>query len=161
MRQKLKNLLKNLFTQGVSPRKLAFTISLGIFIGTIPAVWGSALICAGLAALFRLNHLGIQAANHLVYPLQLALIVPFYRIGAAIFPWGPTISAEMFSKGIKNAATGSFVPIVAATVKALAAWFLIAAPVAILLYFILWTVFAFYRPVTRQTTPGGPSVTPL
>ena len=141
MRKKTIALLKNMFTQGVSPRKLAFTISLGIFIGTVPAVWGSALICAGLAVLFRLNHLGIQAANHLVYPLQLALIVPFYRIGADIFPWGPSLSAEMFSKGIKHAAMGSFVPIAVATVKALAAWFLIAAPVAVALYFFLWVVF--------------------
>ena len=153
MRKKVTALLKNMFTQGVSPRKLAFTISLGFFIGTVPAVWGSALICAGLAAVFRLNHLGIQAANHLVYPLQLALIVPFYRIGADIFPWGPSVSAEMFSKGIKHAAMGSFLPIVAATLKALAAWFLIVAPLALGLYFLLWSVFAVYRPMSRQTAP--------
>jgi hypothetical protein len=153
MREKLAALLKNMLTQGVSPRKLALTISLGVFIGTVPAVWGSALLCAGLAVLFRLNHLGIQAANHLVYPLQIALIVPFYRIGADIFPWGPSLSAEMFSKGIKNAAIGSFFPIAVATVKALAAWFLITAPLAVMLYFLLWAVFAVYRPGTRQTTP--------
>lgn len=153
MRKKLAALLTNMFTQGVSPRKLAFTISLGIFIGTAPAVWGTTLVCAGLAVLFRLNHLGIQAANHLVYPLQIALIVPFYRIGAGLFPWGPSLSAEMFSKGIKNAAMGSFVPIAVATVKALAAWFLIAAPVAVLLYFILWPVFAVYRPRRSSEKP--------
>lgn len=157
MRHKLTNLLKNLFTQGVSPRKLAFTISLGVFIGTVPAVWGSALICAGLAVLFRLNHLGIQAANHLVYPLQLALIVPFYRIGATIFPWGPAASLDIFSQGFKNVTMGSFVPIAVATLKALAAWVLIAAPVAVVLYFLLWSVFAMYRPVKGQTTPDSTS----
>ena len=161
MRQKLTNLLKNLFTQGVSPRKLAFTISLGVFIGTVPAVWGSTLICAGLAVLFRLNHLGIQAANHLVYPLQLALIVPFYRIGADIFPWGPSVSLDIFSEGINNVTIGSLVPIAVATLKALTVWFLIAAPVAVLLYFLLWAVFAIYRPVTRPTTPCRSSEKPL
>jgi len=161
MRLKLTKLLKNLFTQGVSPRKLAFTISLGIFIGTVPAVWGSTLICAGLAVLFRLNHPGIQAANHLVYPLQLALIVPFYRIGAAIFPWGPAVSLDIFSKGIKNVAMGSVVPIAVATLKALTVWFLIAAPVALLLYFLLWAVFAIYRPVTGPATPRRSSAKPL
>lgn len=161
MRKKLTDLLTKMFTQGVSPRKLAFTISLGIFIGTIPVVWGSALICAGLAVLFRLNHIGIQAANHLVYPLQIALIVPFYRIGAGIFPWGPSLSAEIFSKGIKNAAMGSFVPIAVATLKALAAWFLIVAPVAVLLYFLLWYVFAIYRPLTRHATLPSSSKKPL
>lgn len=142
MRKKLTDLLKNMFTQGVSPRKLAFTISLGIFIGTIPAIWGSTLLCAGLAVLFRLNHPSIQAANYLVYPLQLALIVPFYSIGAGIFPWGPSVSLEIFSKGINKEWLVNFVPLVAATLKALAAWFLIASPVAVLLYFVLWIVFA-------------------
>ena len=161
MRRKLTILLKNLFTQGVSPRKLAFTISLGIFIGTVPAVWGSTLICAGLAVLFRLNHPGIQAANHLVYPLQLALIVPFYRIGADIFPWGPSVSLDIFSKGINKEWLGNVVPIAAATLKALTVWFLIAAPLAVLLYFLLWAVFAIYRPVTGQTTPRRSSEKPL
>ncbi len=137
-----RNLIKNLITQGVSPQKLALTISLGFFIGTIPVLWGSTLICVLLAFLFRLNQLGIQAANYLVYPLQIVLIVPFYRIGAAIFSWGPSVSPDIFAKGIKSEWMGNFIPIAAATVKALAAWFLIASPVVILLYFLLWAIFA-------------------
>ena len=142
IRQKYRILIKNLFTQGISPRKLALTISLGVFIGIIPVLWGSTLICALLAFAFRLNQLSIQAANFLVYPMQIALIIPFYRIGAGIFPWGPSVSPDIFAKGIKNAWMGNLVPMAAATVKALAAWFLIAAPVVVLLYFLLWAVFA-------------------
>lgn len=156
MRTNVTDLLKRMFTQGVSPRKLAFTISLGMFIGTIPAVWGSTLFCAGLALLFRLNHPSIQAANYLVYPVQLALIVPFYRIGAGIFPWGPSVSAEMFSKGIVNVWSVNLVPIAAATVKAMAAWFIIAGPVALVLYFLLWAVFAVSRPMSREKKPCSP-----
>lgn len=141
-RQKFRILIKNIFVQGVSPRKLALTISLGIFIGTIPVLWGSTLICALLAFAFRLNHLSIQAANYLVYPLQIVLIIPFYRIGTGIFPWGPSVSPDIFSKGIKYDWMGNFVPMAAATVKALAAWLLIASPLALLLYFLLWAVFA-------------------
>jgi len=142
MRQKFRKLIKNIFVQGVSPKKLALTISLGIFIGTIPVLWGSTLICAVIAVVFRLNQLSIQAANYLVYPLQIALIVPFYRIGSAIFPWGPSVSLDIFSKGMKHDWMGNFVPIVAATLKALAAWFLIATPLTVVLYLILWTIFA-------------------
>ena len=142
IRRKFSNLIKNIFVQGVSPRELALTISLGIFIGTVPVLWGSTLICAVLAVLFRLNHPSIQAANYLVYPIQLALIVPFYRIGAGIFHWGPSVSLDIFSTGIKNEWMGNFVPIVAATLKALAAWLLIASPLAVVLYFLLWIVFA-------------------
>jgi uncharacterized protein (DUF2062 family) len=142
IRNTYRNLIKNLFAQGVSPKKLALTISLGIFIGTVPVLWGSTLICAVLAVVFRLNQPSIQAANYLVYPLQIVLIVPFYRIGAVIFPWGPSVSPDIFSKGIKIAWMGNLVPIAAATLKALAAWFLIVSPVVVLLYFLLWIIFA-------------------
>jgi len=142
IRRKFGNLIKNIFVQGVSPQKLALTISLGIFIGTVPILWGSTLICAVLAVLFRLNHPSIQASNYLAYPMQLALIIPFYRMGAGVFPWGPSVSLDIFSIGIKNEWMGNFVPIVAATLKALAAWFLIASPLAVVLYFLLWTIFA-------------------
>ena len=142
IRRKISDLIKNLFVQGVSPRKLALTISLGMFIGTVPVLWGSTLICAVLAVVFRLNQLSIQAANYLAYPLQIALFVPFYRMGAGIFPWGPSASRDIFSQGIKNVWTGNFVPILAATVKAIAAWFLIAAPLALVLYFLLWALFS-------------------
>jgi uncharacterized protein (DUF2062 family) len=141
-RQKFSNLIKKIFVQGVSPRELALTISLGIFIGTIPILWGSTLICAVLAVLFRLNQPCMQAANYLAYPMQIVLIVPFYRMGAGIFPWGPSVSLDIFSKGITHEWMGNFVPIVAATLKALAAWFLITSPLAVLLYFLLWTIFA-------------------
>ena len=142
IRRRFSNLLKNMFAQGVSPGKLALTISLGIFIGTIPVVWGSTLICAVLAVVFRLNQPGIQAANYLVYPLQLALIIPFYRIGARIFPWGPSVSIDIFTKGIKKEWLGNIVPLAVATLKALAAWLLIAAPLAVVLYLLLWAVFS-------------------
>ena len=141
IRQKYRNLIKNIFVQGVSPKKLALTISLGIFIGIIPVLWGSTLICALLAFAFRLNQLSIQAANFLVYPIQIVLIIPFYRIGAGIFPWGQSVSPDIFAKGIKNAWMGNLVPMAAATVKALAAWLLIASPLTLLLYFLLWAVF--------------------
>ena len=142
IRSKFSTLIKKIFVQGVSPRELALTISLGMFIGTVPILWGSTLICAVLAVLFRLNQPSIQAANYLAYPVQLALIIPFYRMGAGIFPWGPSVSLDLFSKGTRSEWTGNVIPIIAATLKALAAWFLIAAPLAVVLYLLLRTVFA-------------------
>jgi uncharacterized protein (DUF2062 family) len=141
MRRKLTELLKNMFVQGVSPSKLALTISLGVFIGTMPLLWGSTLICAVVAVVFRLNQPAIQAANYVVYPVQLALIIPFYRMGAGIFPWGPSVSLDTFSKWTLSEWMGNIVPFADATFKALAAWFIIASPLAVLLYFLLWIIF--------------------
>lgn len=141
IRRKFRDLIKNIFAQGISPRKLALTISLGIFIGTVPLLWGSTLICAVVAVLFRLNQPSIQAANYLVYPVQLALIIPFYRMGAGMFPWGPPVSLDIVSKVNMAEWMGNIIPIIAATFKALAAWFLIVAPLAVVLYLLLWIIF--------------------
>ena len=142
VRQKFKNLIKDIFVQGISPQKLALTIALGIFVGTVPLVWGSTALCAALAFLFRLNHPGIQAANYLAYPIQIALIIPFYRLGARIFSWGPSVSVDIFLKGTSKDWLGNIAPFLLSTGKAVAVWLLIAAPLAVLLYFVLLSIFA-------------------
>jgi len=141
VRRKIRNLVEKIFIQGISPQKLALTISLGIFIGSVPILWGSTLICAAIAFIFRLNQPGIQAANYLVYPLQFALIVPFYRMGARIFPWGPSLPAEIVLKEIMKNWLGNIALILIATFKAIAVWFLIATPLSLLLYVLLFSLF--------------------
>jgi uncharacterized protein (DUF2062 family) len=67
--------------QGISPRRLALTLALGFAVGCIPVVGIPTLVCAALALTLRLNLPAIQAANYVVMPLQLLLIVPFVRLG--------------------------------------------------------------------------------
>lgn len=142
VRRKIRNLVEKIFIQGISPQKLALTICLGIYIGTVPVLWGSTIVCVALAFIFRLNQPGIQAANYLVYPLQLGLIVPFYHLGARIFPWGPSGSVDFILKEIMKDWIGNIALILVATIKAIAVWFLIATPLALLLYFLLFSLFA-------------------
>ena len=86
--------VKNALLRGISPRKLALTLAIGFVVGFLPVLWGATLLCAGLAFLFRLNQAIIQSANFLAYPVQIAMFVPFYRMGARIFPWGPPCSVK-------------------------------------------------------------------
>src|SRR5208282_6377489 len=67
--------------QGISPRRLALTLALGFAIGCIPVVGIPTVLCSALALALRLNLPAIQAANYVAMPLQLALIVPFVRLG--------------------------------------------------------------------------------
>ncbi|TFG71379.1 MAG: DUF2062 domain-containing protein [Anaerolineales bacterium] len=97
---KIRNLVEKIFFQGITLQKLALTTCIGIYNATVPVLWGSTTVCVALAFIFRLNQPGIQAANYLIYPLQLALIVPFYRMGARIFPWGPSVSIDFILKEI-------------------------------------------------------------
>lgn len=68
-------------SQGISPRRLALTLALGFAVGCIPVVGIPTVLCAGLALALRLNLPAIQAANYAAMPLQLALILPFVRLG--------------------------------------------------------------------------------
>ena len=141
MHFRIGEIIRKSLTQGISPRKLAISVALGIIIGIIPVVWGSTLICVILAFLLRLNQPCIQAANFLVYPLQIALFVPFHHLGAKIFPWGPSLSIETLLKGFRQDFAGNIALILLAALKAVAAWILTATPLAVLLYFILLTIF--------------------
>ena len=68
-------------SQGISPRRLSLTLALGFAVGCIPVIGIPTVLCAGLALALRLNLPAIQAANYAAMPLQLALIVPFVRLG--------------------------------------------------------------------------------
>jgi uncharacterized protein (DUF2062 family) len=118
--------------QGISPRRLALTLALGFSIGCIPVVGIPTLLCAGLALALRLNLPAIQAANYIAMPFQLALIVPFVRLGG----W-------LVSSGTRQPVSASALlhssPMVLMTQmsglagQALAAWLLIAIPAVALM----------------------------
>ena len=71
--------------QGITPEKVALTIALGCALGIFPILGSSTLLCALAAIRLRLNLPVIQLVNYLVYPLQLILLLPFYRAGETLF----------------------------------------------------------------------------
>jgi uncharacterized protein (DUF2062 family) len=141
LRRMLVGLLRRLVTEGITPHKLALTIALGVSIGILPLVWGSSLLCVLFAFTLGLNQASIQAANYLAYPLQIALLVPFYRLGERLFPAATAAVGACRSKG-----TGLAI----ATLKALGAWLLVAPPTAVLLYLIVFTLLTRTRFFARS-----------
>jgi uncharacterized protein (DUF2062 family) len=124
---KLKTLMGTLLASGLTPRQLAVMLTLGVMLGILPVLWGTTLLCAGAAFLLRLNQAGIQVVNLLAYPLQLALLVPYYRLGAWLFsqPAEPSLSAGSTAM-LANAGT--------ATLKAVCAWGVTAPAAALVCY---------------------------
>jgi uncharacterized protein (DUF2062 family) len=120
------------FSQGVSPRRLALTLALGLAIGCIPVVGIPTLVCAALALTLRLNLPAIQAANYAAMPLQLLLIVPFVRLGNRLFAPGQmqAASASVLAHNSPLALIQGF-GILAA--HALVAWLILAVPAVVLL----------------------------
>ncbi len=122
--------------QGISPRRLALTLALGLAIGCIPVVGVPTVLCAALALALRLNLPAIQAANYVVMPLQLLLIVPFVRLGGWLVD-----SGNKQAQGAGALLHAS--PLLLATQmgslagQALLAWVVFAVPAVLLLTFML------------------------
>ncbi len=104
LRKKLVDPIKQQLTQGVSPRALALSCALGFSIGIFPIIGSTTLLCFIAGVLFKLNQPAIQAVNYLAYPVQIALVPVFVRVGERIFnaqpvPLYPTQLVEEFSRG--------------------------------------------------------------
>ncbi len=72
-------------TAGMSPHRVSWTISLGIVLGVFPILGSPTLICLLIGWMFGLNQPLLQVFKELVYPLHLALILVFIRIGERIY----------------------------------------------------------------------------
>lgn len=74
-----------LLRMGATPRMLAWSIACGLMIGVNPILGSTTVFCLAVAFVLRLNVVASQAANHVVFPLQLALVLPFLRLGSHVF----------------------------------------------------------------------------
>jgi uncharacterized protein (DUF2062 family) len=70
---------------GATPRTLAWSIALGLLIGINPVIGTTTVFCLAAAFSFRLNVVASQIANHAMFPLELALVIPFIRLGSRVF----------------------------------------------------------------------------
>jgi uncharacterized protein (DUF2062 family) len=74
---------------GATPEKLAWSIAIGLLIGINPILGSTTILCLAVAFLFRLNVAASQIGNHIVYPLELLLVIPFMRLGSFLFHTEP------------------------------------------------------------------------
>ena len=74
-----------LLRQGVTPEKIALSIALGAVLGVFPAIGWTTALCAIAALVLRLNLPAIQIVNYFMYPAQIALLIPFFRLGEKLF----------------------------------------------------------------------------
>ena len=70
---------------GVTPRRLAWSLALGIVIGINPSVGLTTLIVVLLAWTLGLNQVASQIGAHAVAPLHLLLFIPFIQLGVHLF----------------------------------------------------------------------------
>jgi uncharacterized protein (DUF2062 family) len=91
-----------LLRRGATPEKLAWSLAAGLLIGINPLLGSTTVLCLLLAFSFRLNVAASQLANHVVYPLQILLVIPFIHLGTRIFHTAPL---RLSAKELVNAAS--------------------------------------------------------
>jgi uncharacterized protein (DUF2062 family) len=77
--------LLRLMRGGVSPRRIAWSLALGMVIGINPSVGLTTLLVVMLAWAFGLNQIASQLGTHVVAPLHLLLFIPFIQLGVHLF----------------------------------------------------------------------------
>jgi uncharacterized protein (DUF2062 family) len=136
-RRLIKPLLE-LLKQGVTPERLALSIALGVVFGIFPALGCTTALCAMISFIGRLNLPAIQIVNYFMYPLQIALILPFFRLGEKLFraPHLPISVPQIYAMARANL-WGSIKFLWSTTWHAMIVWAIAAPFVAALVYAIL------------------------
>jgi uncharacterized protein (DUF2062 family) len=150
-----KNKLIAFLKMGITPERLALSIALGVALGLVPALGIPTLLCTLAAFLFRLNLPAIQLVNYFVYPLQIALLIPFIRAGEWLFGVESLhLSFELIRRMMKADLWGTVIGLWGATMRAVVVWLLIAPVVVALVYFSMTPLLKKLKPV-RLTDASG------
>jgi uncharacterized protein (DUF2062 family) len=139
-----------LLRQGVTPEKLALSLAFGITLGVFPVLGSTTALCAIAALAFGLNLPAIQIVNYFVYPLQIALLIPFFRAGEQLFgaPHLPLSLAQILT--VVHASLWGATRFLWTTIwHATVAWCLVAPVFVALAYVILA---ALLRRIDRRQT---------
>ena len=141
LRRKIVDPALALLRQGMTPEKLALSITLGLALGVVPMLGSTSLLCFLAALLLGLNQPAIQLVNFVAYPLQLAMLVPFLRLGERLFGAPPMgLTPAQIVAMIRNDFGHAIITLWSATMHALVVWLGVGVAMLLLLYPLLTKV---------------------
>jgi uncharacterized protein (DUF2062 family) len=131
----------SMIKEGTSTQKVALCLAVGMTLGIFPVLGVSTLLCTLAALFFRLNLPAIQVVNYMVYPLQIALLAPFYGTGSWLFNQERWLApGESLITLIKTDFWGSLGNLWDLVLYAVFTWMVVCPILIILLYFIFKSV---------------------
>jgi Uncharacterized protein conserved in bacteria (DUF2062) len=108
----------------LSSENVALVFAAGLVLGIFPMYGVPTILCILASLTMRVSFPALQIVNQLSWPLQIALLVPFARLGSRIFP------ANGFAATIAGR-------VGLAILQAVAGWVCVGIPLGLLLYFSL------------------------
>lgn len=138
-----------LLAHGITPRKLAECVAIGLMVAVFPALGVTTVLAVLAAYLFRLNPIAIQLVNYLAYPLQFVMILPFFRAGQLLFGAAPLgLTLTQLASFVKNEPRNAIRTLWTTTWHASVVWLLACLAVVPALTIALTPVF---RHLARKT----------
>ena len=135
----------------MSIHKIALCLAMGATLGVFPVLGITTLLCTVAAFVFRLNLPAIQIVNYLVYPVQLALLTPFYSIGSWLFNKESWLTpGENLITLIKIDFWGSMASLWNLTLYAIITWMVICPILVLVLYMILKPMIGSFSALRKQ-----------
>lgn len=135
--------LSGLWAEGLSSETIALSVAVGFVLGVFPVFGCPTLLCALAAIVWRLNLPAVQLVNYLVYPLQIALLVPFFRLGERLFRRHEASSLAV--PAVRASSWSTLWSFWSAALHTIGAWFCVMVPLGVLLYFVLKYTLRYYR----------------
>lgn len=140
--------IKKAIKAGISIEKLSVSLALGITIGLIP-IYGITTIVVSLIALsLRLNFVAMQIAHYIVHPIQIALFIPFLKLGSTMLKSGSiSFSVHQYIHLFKTDFWGTLKELWLVNLSAVGIWLIISVPLFLGLYYLLVYTIKKYKPI--------------
>lgn len=155
LKKKLLNPIINALRNGMSQKRLAISLALGITLGLIP-FYGVTTVLVGVVAVgLRLDFVVMQAIHYIIHPIQIALIIPFFKAGNFVFN-STTIDFTIreYLAHLKADFWNAISDLWVLNLSAVGVWFLISIPISYLLYKAFFYTIRRYAPALIRK-PGG------
>lgn len=137
--------LIKLLKQGTTPREIALGVAISSVLAVFPVLGSTTILTTGFALLFRLNLPLIQLVNFTVYPIQIALLIPFMKLGEWIFQYAElNYSLSEILNMLTNDLMGTIEMLWWVSMQGIGAWLITAPIVSFILFVILYRVMKIF-----------------
>jgi uncharacterized protein (DUF2062 family) len=157
-RRRVRDPIAALLAQGLSPETLALSLAVGLVLGLFPIIGATTALCVLAGTAFRLNHVALQLANYLVYPLQLPLILAFVRLGEDLLR-APHVTFDPLAlvRHFQRDAVGFLREFGLTGLHGILGWALVAPPLLLALFLLLRPPLRRLDEALRRRAPGAPA----
>lgn len=143
----IRKALKN----GISHKRLAVSLALGITIGLIPFYGLTTLLVGVVALALRLDFVVMQAVHYIVHPIQIILFIPFFKAGNVLFPInGVNFTLKEYVAYFKSDFWLALGELWKLNLSAIVVWAILAIPLSYILYYMFFHSIRRFGPVRIQ-----------